>query len=207
MSDDPHRIESLEQLREILGDASDQIRQKIFDGIDPVGREFIAASPLALLATCDAKGNMDVSPKGDEPGFVAVESERSLLVPDRTGNKLAYGHINILENPRAGLIFVVPGTRETYRVNGRAELTHDPAVLDALSARGKPALLATRIHVEEAFMHCGKALIRSALWKPDTWPENFKANIGRQLARKLDVGDDVATAIDEALERDYAENV
>ena len=207
MPNDPHRIESLEQLREVLGDPSDLVRQKVFDHIDPVGRDFIAASPLVLVATCDAKGNMDVSPKGDLAGFATVESEHTLLIPDRTGNKLADGHTNILENPRVGVIFVVPGARETYRVNGRAELTRDPAVLEALPARGQPALPATRIFVEEAFMHCGKAMIRSSLWKPDTWNRDFKPNLGLMMARKMKAPDEAAGAIDEALEKDYVEHI
>ena len=105
------------------------------------------------------------------------------------------------------MIFIVPGARETLRVNGRAELTRDPAVLASLPARGKPALLATRVFIEEAFMHCGKAMIRSALWKPDTWQKDFKSNIALQLARKLGVGDEAAPGIDEHLERDYIEHI
>jgi hypothetical protein len=207
VTQDVHRIENLEQLREVLGEPSDLVRQKVFDGLDDVARGFIAASPLVLLSTSNAAGDMDVSPKGDEPGFVAVENDRTLLVPDRTGNKLAFGHENLLENPRIGMIFLVPGARETLRVNGRAELTRDPAVLAALPAKGKPALLATRVFIDEAFMHCGKAMIRSALWKPDTWQKDFKPNLGLQFARMLGAGDDAAPAIEEQLEKDYVENI
>ena len=207
MSSDPHRIETPEQLREVLGEPSELVREKIFDHVDPVARDFIAASPLVLLATCDARGNMDVSPKGDQPGFVRVLDDRTLAIPDRTGNKLADGHINILESPRVGLIFLIPGVRETYRVNGHAELTRDPALLETLVARGKPAMLATRIFVEEAFFHCGKALIRSSLWKAETWPKDFKTHLGRQMARKMNAPDEAAEAIDEALERDYIDHI
>lgn len=207
MPSDPHRIENLEQLREVLGDPSPLVQQKVFDALDEIGRAFIAASPLALVATSDAAGNMDVSPKGDTPGFVGVEDDRTLLIPDRTGNKLAYGHRNVLENPFVGVIFVVPGARETMRVNGRAELTRDPAVLASLPARGKPPLLATRVFIDEAFMHCGKAMIRSSLWKPETWQKDFKPNLGLQLARKMKAGDPAAAAIDEALEKDYVDHI
>ncbi len=207
MAVDPHRIENLEQLREVLGEPSEMVRLKIFDHVDPTGRDFIENSPLLLLATSNASGQMDVSPKGDEAGFVRVESDNTLVIPDRTGNKLADGHGNILENDRVAVIFLIPGVRETYRVNGRAELTRDPALLASLPARGKPALLATRVFVEEAYPHCGKAMIRSSLWRPDRWPVDFKPKLGLQMARKLKLGDEAADGIDEALERDYLEHI
>ena len=150
---------------------------------------------------------MDVSPKGDEPGFVGIESERTLLIPDRPGNKLVFGHLNVLANPRIGLIFVVPKVRETLRINGRAELTRDPEVLASLPARGKPALLATRVFIEESFLHCGKAMIRSKLWQPDSWGEPLRAPFSRQFKAKAGVGDDVASAVEDAVEADYRDNL
>jgi len=101
------------------------------------------------------------------------------------------------------MIFVVPGTTETLRIAGTAELTRDPALLERLAAKGKPALLVTRITVEECFFHCGKALIRSALWQSDSWPAGYRANIGRQLAKRMGGGEDLATTIDDFLTDDY----
>ncbi|MCG8592053.1 MAG: pyridoxamine 5'-phosphate oxidase family protein [Proteobacteria bacterium] len=204
---DPHRIETEAQLREVLSDPSPLVQEKIFDFVDDYARAFIERAPLLLMATTDREGRLDVSPKGDAPGFAVVEDERTLLVPDRPGNKLAYGFRNMLEQPRVGLIFVVPGVKETLRVNGSAELTRDPELLERLSARNKPALLVTRVTVEECFFHCGKAFVRSALWKPESWPTGFRANIGKQLARKSNADDAAAEAVEASLERSYRDHL
>lgn len=204
---DPHRIENEDQLRETLGHASPGIENKVSDALDPVAVEFIERSPLVFVSTCDAEGRMDVSPKGDTAGFVGIENPSTLLVPDRPGNRLIFGHLNVLANPKIGLIFVIPNVRETLRINGRAELTRDPEVLASLPARGKPALLATRVFVEESFLHCGKAMIRSEVWKPETWGEKLHAPIARQFAANTNAGDEAVDAIEAALEQDYRENI
>lgn len=200
---DPWLIENEQQIEEALGQVSEMVRQKIFDHVDEFAAAFIARSPLVLVATSDSDGRLDVSPKGDAPGFVLLEDERTLLVPERPGNKLAYGFRNVLQNPRMALIFVVPGTTETLRVAGKAELSRDPALLERLAAKGKPALLATRVRVEECFFHCGKAFLRSALWKPETWPEGYRVNLGKQIARRMGGDDSVAETIDQGLEHSY----
>jgi uncharacterized protein len=156
-----------------------------------------------MLATSDREGRPDVSPKGDGPGFVAVEDDRTLLIPERKGNKLIQGLQNILATGRVALVFLVPGTEETLRVHGRAELTADPAVLARLTERGQPALLAIRVHVEQAFLHCAKAFKRSKLWQPDTWPENLRVSFGGMFAKRLGAGADVAEKIDAAIEENY----
>jgi PPOX class probable FMN-dependent enzyme len=204
---DPWRIETEEQIGEVLGQPFELVRQKIFDHVDEYAAAFIARSPLALLATSDKRGALDVSPKGDAPGFVTVEDSRTLLLPDRPGNKLAYGFRNIVENPRVGMVFVVPGTTETLRANGSAELTRDPALLERFAVQGKPALLVTRITVEECFFHCGKAFIRSGLWKPDSWPAGYRVNLGKQLAAKMGGGTEVAEQIEEGLITSYTERL
>jgi PPOX class probable FMN-dependent enzyme len=200
---DPHRIESFSQIEELLGTPSAGVLQKIFDHVDEYAAAFLARAPIAFLATSDAAGRLDVSPKGDAPGFVLLEDKATLVVPERIGNKLMYGFRNILENPRIALIFVVPGTTETLRIAGTAELTRDPALLAKLSAQGKPALLATRVHVEECFFHCGKAFLRSSLWKPDSWPQGYRVEFGRHMAKKLGAGEDVAEAIEVSLADSY----
>ncbi|MBW2724882.1 MAG: pyridoxamine 5'-phosphate oxidase family protein [Deltaproteobacteria bacterium] len=200
---DPHRISTKAELREVISEPNPMLEQKIFDHIDRYAREFIERAPMILLATVGSDGNLDVSPKGDAPGFVAVENPKTLLIPDRPGNKLADGFCNMLDNPKVGIIFVIPGVSETLRVNGSVELTRDPEILQRLSARNKPAVLATRVMVEESFFHCGKAFIRSKLWKAETWPEGVKANIGKQIAARGNAGDELAAAIDEGLRKDY----
>jgi uncharacterized protein len=200
---DPYRIESEAEIRELLGEPSEMVRRKIFDVVDEYAAAFIARSPLALLGTSDPEGRLDVSPKGDAAGFVAIADEKTLLVPERPGNKLAFGYRNILANPHVGMLFLVPGTTETLRVGGSAELTRDPALLDSLAARGKPALLVLRIRVEECFFHCGKAFVRSELWNPTTWPEGYRVNLGKQLAPRLGGGDELAAQIEEKLVEGY----
>jgi predicted pyridoxine 5'-phosphate oxidase superfamily flavin-nucleotide-binding protein len=130
-----------------------------------------------------------------------------MVIPDRKGNRLLFGLQNILENPRVGVIFLVPGTDETLRVNGRAELTSDPAVLKRLSARGQPALVAIRVRVEQCFFHCAKAFKRSRLWQQDSWPERQKVSFGKLLAEKVGGGDSMAERIDAAIEEDYRKNL
>lgn len=203
---DPHRIGSLDALREILGEPSPVTASKVWPTIEPAAAAFIARSPFALLATADAEGRVDVSPKGDRAGFVAVADERTLLVPDRKGNRLVFGLQNILANPRVALIFLIPGTNETLRVGGRAELTRDPAVCERLSARGQPALLAIRVDVEECFLHCPKAFMRASLWKPESWTPH-RVSFGEIFAPKLGGDAAMARQIDEALAKDAIENL
>ena len=123
---------------------------------DAIG--FVGKSPLLLLATASSSGAMDVSPKGDEPGFVKVDEDNNLLIPDWRGNRLVDGHLNILENPEVGLIFLVPNTCETLRVNGTAEFIVDEPLQPAMSNANRPAVLITRVHVRECFFHCGKGV-------------------------------------------------
>jgi uncharacterized protein len=196
-------IQTEDEIEELIGKPSDVVKVKIFDHVDEYAAAFIARSPLVMFATSDGSGRLEVSPKGDAPGFVTIDGPKTLLLPERPGNKLAFGFRNILRHPHVAMIFVVPNTTETLRVSGTAELTRDPTLLDRLAARGKPALLATRITVEECFFHCGKAFIRSELWKPEAWPKDYRVNLGRQLAKKLNAGDDVAENIEQSLETSY----
>ena len=209
---DPHKISTVAQLRAVIGEEIPGLAEKNIDQIDVFAREFIAKSPFVVLATVDDQGRLDASPKGDAPGFVEVADERTLLVPDRPGNKLAYGHLNVLSSGRAGLIFMIPGTRETLRVNGAAELTADPQLLEQLAARGKPATLVLRVQVEEVFFHCAKAFIRSNLWQPEQWPEPHKVSFGEMFAaRRAQAAEGMAALsaqdIDAAVDADYEHNL
>jgi hypothetical protein len=198
-----HDLTTVEQVRAIVGEESPMTKTKLFDGLESTAIGFIRHSPFMLLSTADAEGRPDVSPKGDGPGFVVVEDERTLLVPEQKGNKLIFSLQNILANPRVGLLFLVPGTEETLRVHGRAQLTAEPAILERLSQRGKPALLAIRVHVDACFFHCAKAFKRSRLWQVESWPENLRISFGKLLAGKLGGGEDVVKAIDAFVEEDY----
>ena len=204
---DPYRISSAEQLRELVGSPGELVPHKLWTELDEACMDFIKLSPFLLLATADVKGNQDVSPKGDGPGFVAIEDEKTLLIPDRSGNKLIFGLTNILANPHVGLIFLLPGTAETLRVNGTAELTTDPEILERLSARGKPAVVVIRVNIKEVFYHCAKAFIRAQLWKPDTWSDRLKISFGKILAAKMGGDSKMAEQIDEFVEQDYRTNL
>jgi len=164
-------VTSEDGLRAIVGgEPSEVARRKELPALDPHARAFIARSPFLLLGTSGPDGRCDVSPKGDAPGFVHVLDDHHLVVPDRPGNKRLDGMRNILGNPHVGLIFLVPGNDFTLRVNGRAAITRDPALLRALEIQGKTPLLAIGVEVEEVFLHCARAFRRGRLWDQPTWP-------------------------------------
>jgi PPOX class probable FMN-dependent enzyme len=202
-----HDITDLDALRAVVGNPHPAIEAKNVDHLDDFARAFIARSPFLVLSTADSEGRVDASPKGDDPGFVLVEDERTIVVPDRPGNKLAYGHQNLLENPRLGLLFMIPDTPETLRINGRGALTADPDLLERLAVRGKPAVLAIRVTVEECFFHCGKAFIRSGLWNSDGWGPRHRVSFGEMFAAREGAGADTATAIDASIDADYRDNL
>ncbi len=211
MPNDPHVIADEAALRAVVGAEIPGLALKVESALTEDAVEFIAASPFLVLSTCSANGGLDASPKGDGPGFVHIEDNSTLLIPDRPGNKLVFGHLNILSNPQVGLLFMLPGTSETLRVNGRAELTANPDLLALLAARGKPAVLAIRVHVEECFFHCGKAFIRSQLWQPASWPARKVISFGSMFAKKRG-GDANAVAqaaaqIDSVVAADYRDNL
>ena len=204
---DKHSITTIEQLREVVGTEIPGLAEKNQSSLNEFAIDFLTRCPFLVLSTADAEGKVDASPKGDAPGFVHVEDERTLIIPDRPGNKLAYGHLNVIDNAQVGILFMIPGTPETLRVNGRAELTSDPALLGQLAARGKPAILAIRVHVDECFFHCAKAFIRSELWQPNAWPERQKISFGRMYAKQRGADEAAAREIDAFVEADYRDNL
>ena len=207
MDNGSHRISSVEQLRAILGVPNAVTPKKLLTALDATAIDFIHRSPFLVLGTADADGNLDASPKGDGPGFVMVESANTIVIPERRGNRLLFSLQNILASGRVGIIFMLPGTNETLRVNGSAELSDDPKLLEAMTARGTPALLAIRVTVRECFFHCAKAFIRSQLWQPQSWPEPMKISFGQLLAPKVGGDDRMARQIDELIAQDYKNNL
>jgi PPOX class probable FMN-dependent enzyme len=202
-----HRIETVAQLQALLGEPNPMTPKKLLSALDEAAMDFIRRSPFLVLATADRQGNEDASPKGDGPGFVVIEDDRTLLIPERKGNRLMFSLRNILANPQVGIIFLVPGTDETFLVNGTAELTADPNLLVRLSARGAPALLAMRVTVRECFFHCAKAFIRSQLWKPESWPARQKISFGKLLSAQIGGDEKLAEQVDKAIEHDYKNNL
>jgi len=159
-----------QELRALIGVPGARSVQKERRVLDEHNRAFIARSPFLLMATSDADGRCDVSPKGDAPGFVEVLDDRRLVIPERPGNKRLDGMLNLLANPHIGVIFMVPGRDETLRVNGKAWITRDPQLLERCIAQGKVPLVAIGVEVEQCFMHCPKAFLRSRLWHQQAWP-------------------------------------
>ena len=202
-----YRITTVEQLRARMGQPNRVTPLKLLTELDDAAIDFIRHAPFLALATPDAAGNQDVSPKGDAPGFVEVVDRSTLLIPDRQGNKLLFGLENLLANPHLGMLFIVPPTNETLRVNGTAELTADPQILAALAARGKPAQIAIRVRVRECFFHCAKAFIRAELWNHEKWPAARKISFGKYLAAKMGGSEDDARRIDAAVADDYKTNL
>ena len=191
-------------LREMMGQPSQGSLDKQIDYIDPHAANFIAHSPFLLLATSDANGRLDVSPKGDPAGFVKVLNEKTLIIPDRPGNKRFDGHENVLVNPRIGLIFLVPGRDETLRINGKAMLVKDRALMESMTWRGKVPVLATAVEVEELYFHCGKAFIRSGLWKPEQWGDiSDIASFAKILIDQTKMKDTTETELNCYLEEAY----
>jgi PPOX class probable FMN-dependent enzyme len=156
-------IRTRDQLDGVYGDIVPGAALKETDFITPPGRAIIEASPFLILATASADG-IDCSPKGDAPGFVQIADEKTLLIPDRPGNNRIDGMKNIIDNPKVGIIFMVPGVNETYRVNGAGHISVDPDLLARFEVRGKPPRAVMVIKVEQAFYHCPKAFVRSGLW-------------------------------------------
>src|SRR5881398_1921945 len=159
-----HAITTEEELREIVGPSTDIVRAKLADRLNDLTRQFIERSPFVCVATGRPDGGMDVSPRGDPAGFVRILDERTLLLPDRPGNKLADTLTNLLEDDRIALLFLIPGVNDTFRVNGRARIVDDPELLAASEVEGKAPRLGILVEVEEAYTQCPKALLRSDLW-------------------------------------------
>lgn len=162
-----HVVATEANLRDLIGQPADIVCSKITDTLNPLTREYIDRSPFVCIATADADGHCDLSPRGDPAGFVRVLDDRTLLLPERPGNRIADTLTNLIVNPRVGLLFLVPGATETFRVNGRATLITDPDLLAPCAVEGKVPRLGILVDIEEAYTQCSKAMLRSHLWDPD----------------------------------------
>lgn len=157
------------ELRELLGEPTARNAGKVRRELDELDRAWLAATPFCLVGTSAADGSCDVSPKGDPAGFVLVLDERTIVIPERPGNRRADGYRNILANPHVGLIFVVPGRGDTLRVNGRARLLRDADFFDRMTVKGHRPAVAMLVDIDEVFYHCSKAFLRSQTWVPEAW--------------------------------------
>jgi PPOX class probable FMN-dependent enzyme len=164
-------IDNEAELRSLFGSPSELVSNKTIDFLDMHCKEYIAKTPLVFLSTANSSGYCDVSPRGDKAGFVYVVDDKHLVIPERPGNRKFDSLRNIVSNPKVGMIFVIPGLKETLRINGHATLIEDEAILNQLEVQGKPPWLGIGVIVEECFMHCAKAFMRSSIWDTQTWPD------------------------------------
>lgn len=181
-------ITSVAELEAVVGTPIKAVAEKARPSLDAIDRVWLAHSPFCLIATSDADGSLDVSPKGDPAGRLThVIDDRTLAIAERPGNKRVDGYRNILTNPHVGLIFLVPGRGDTLRINGRARLLRDAPWFDDLVVKGHRPILALEVAIEEVFYHCAKAFMRSKLWQPETWDHEAipsTARISKALVRK-----------------------
>ena len=191
MADTPTRtpesqvIRTEAQLRALIGEPAALTCAKISDRLNAMTRRFVERSPLVCVATSDAAGNCDLSPRGDPAGFLRILDDRTLLMPERPGNRLADSLRNLLSNPHIGLLFIVPGVTDTFRVNGRATITTDPELLGPCAVEGKQPLLGVLVEIDEAYTQCSKALLRSQLWDTRRFVDPATMPTGGQVHRAI----------------------
>lgn len=163
-------IVDLDDLVALIGEPTARARDKGRTSLLEVDRQWLAASPFCVLATSDADGRGDASPKGDPAGsLVHVIDDHTVAIAERPGNKRVDGYRNVLANPQVGLVFLIPGRGDTLRINGRARLVSEAPFFDEMVVKGHRPVLALVVDVEEVFFHCAKAFLRSGLWQPETW--------------------------------------
>jgi PPOX class probable FMN-dependent enzyme len=163
-------IRTVDELRDLLGSASGRAVTKERTRLHDIDRKWLAASPFCIIATCDAEGNCDASPKGDPAGrLIRVLDDVTIAIAERPGNKRADGYLNVLSNPHAGVISLIPGREETLRINGRARLLRDAPFFDEMAVRGHRPILALVVDIEQIFFHCPKSFMRAGLWHQETW--------------------------------------
>ena len=204
MSLAPRAITDEAQLRELVGAPADLVVSKIADRLNSLTRQFIERSPFVCIATARPDGGLDVSPRGDPAGFVRILDERTLLMPDRPGNRIADTLTNLLADDRIGLLFLIPGIGDTFRVNGRASIVDDPELLAPSAVEGKAPTLGVLVSIEEAYTQCAKALIRSDLWNPERHIDRDELPSSGEILRSLNDPEFDADEYDRARAERYA---
>jgi PPOX class probable FMN-dependent enzyme len=196
-------ITTAAELEDLLGQPSPAAANKVRTSLHAIDQEWIAHSPMVLVAGSAADGTCDVSPKGDPAGFVRVLDARTVALPERPGNRRADGFHNVLANPHVGLLFVVPGRTDTLRVNGRARLVRDAPYFPAMAVRGRRPVLAMEVTVAEVFYHCAKAFLRSRLWAHEDWTPDAVPSRA-QIVHALERVDEPFEVIERHYGPDYA---
>ena len=169
MAPDAYTIDTADELRAVVGEAHPMMYDKSMSYLDDHIRRFLALTSLVIVASVDAEGHMDVSPKGDPPGFIHVLDDATIAIPERAGNRRADTFANVLSTGSVALICIVPGMDETMRISGSASISADPELLATMEVEGHRPSLALVVRVEEAFIHCGKAFKRGQVWDPESF--------------------------------------
>lgn len=201
-----HDLCDLAALRAHFGEPKGYVAHKELPALNRHSRRFIELSPILFLGTAAPDGGpADNSPRGDAPGFVAILDDRTIAIPDRPGNKRVDSHQNIVANPQVGIVILVLGVDEVLRINGKARVTTDPALLARMVANGKPPLAAIVVDIAESFFHCGKALIRADFWNPDNHVERTSFPTLAKISADQYGVDEASNH--ERIEREYVENL
>ena len=199
-------ITSVQELEAIVGRPEPRTANKARDRLHAVDRAWLAAAPLAFVATSDERGALDVSPKGDPAGFATVLDDTTIAIPERPGNRRADGFHNVLRNPQVGLVFLIPGRGDTLRINGRATIVREAPFLADMEVRGHRPSLALLVDIDEVFFHCSKAFLRSQAWKPETWTPDA-APRRAVIAQAVERQGDSLEVLDEYYGTSYADRI
>jgi PPOX class probable FMN-dependent enzyme len=173
------------ELRKAIGFPKEIVLAKQTDRLNQLTRQFIERSPFVCIATATPAGGLDISPRGDPAGFVQILDDRTLLLPERPGNRIADTLTNLLADPRIALLFLIPGVGDTFRVNGRAKIVDDPELLEPCGVEGRVPRLGILISIEEAYTQCSKAFIRSDLWNPEKYIERSGLPSSGEILREI----------------------
>ncbi len=201
------KISDFSQIREKLGEPRPVLPKKIYSHLNPQMRDFIQRSPLVFIATVDSQGFPTISPKGDAPGFVKQQNDHTLLIPERKGNKMAITFSNILAGSPVGLLFVVPRYQEVLRLQGTCEVLDDEQLNHQLASSTQSALLVTRFTLDHGYFHCGKAFLRSQLFKPETWGEAGAISFAEELAGNAGIREDEKAEFDSGVAQRYRDDL
>jgi PPOX class probable FMN-dependent enzyme len=200
MSIQPTVPSTTEDLKVRFGEPHELAAEHRLSYIDEAAERFLAQCPFVIVSTADAEGRCDASPKGDPPGFIHVADKHTVYLPDRAGNKMFQSIGNILSNPYVGLLFLIPGEEWTMRINGRARIVDDQALMDKLSARGRPAQMAIKVEVEECYFHCPKSFKRAELWNTEQFHKYQGDSWGTILAQRTKLAKEEAEQLDNMIE-------
>lgn len=205
---DQYLLKDETQLRQLCGDTTESIWAKASDHISKPMREFIELSPYCCISSCDSKGQTDISPRGDTPGFVNVANPNQLLMPDRPGNRRFDNIRNMLQNPQISLLFMIPGVPITLRVNGTVQISFDPSLLNQFIVQDNAPKMVLIINVEEAYGHCAKAILRGKVWENEYKKSRTEVpTLGNLMTHHLKINEEAINKVNAAVKQDLKDSM